>query len=151
NVLDDVQLVRCRDNGLRGALPSLNQIDELTLALRVESRSWFIQKEYFGIEYQHRSQRHAFFLAPGESVRRTIFQLRDAHELHGLANAPQNLIAGPLQLQRPERDLIEDRGIEYLHIGILEHQCDLATKPEREPVPLQSLRRKIVAEKTDLP
>ena len=56
-----------------------------------------------------------------------------------------------IELQRPERDLIEHRGIEYLHIGILEHQCDLATKPERESVPLQSIRRKIVAEKADRP
>ena len=71
------EVVSGGDYGLAAIAPADQQIDNLTLAFRIERRGGFVQQQYFGIEHQHGSQRHAFFFAAGEPVRRAILQMRD--------------------------------------------------------------------------
>jgi hypothetical protein len=82
-------------------------------------------------------------------VRRTVFQLPDPHELHGLANSLQNFFSRPLQLEGTERNLVEDCGVEDLNVGILKYERDLSAESQSESISLQALRFQLVTEESN--
>src|SRR6516162_8323155 len=50
NVFDDLQLMCGGHDGLRRALPVLNQIDQVTLAARVERSGWLVEQKHLGVK-----------------------------------------------------------------------------------------------------
>ena len=65
--------------------------------------------------------------------------MRDVQIVQCLVHALANDIGRPAELQRSKRELIEDRGIEQLGIGILKHQAHTAAEIERERLILEML------------
>ena len=61
----------------------------------------------------------------------------NTHEFHRLGHFGQNCFFRPLQLQRSKRDLVKDRGVEELHIRILEDQRDPAAKGQGVVIALE--------------
>ena len=49
NILQSVQIVRCRDDRFRAVFPGGQQIDDLGLAERVERRAGLIKKNHFRV------------------------------------------------------------------------------------------------------
>ena len=138
---------RC-DHRLRRAFPLLNEIDDLALAARIERCRRLVQQQHLGIEHQDRSQRDPFLLAAGEAIGRTVAKMRDRPCSSSVCSTSrQYLFLRPLQLQRREGDFVEHRGIEQLHIGILEDQRHAPPKGKCEVVALKQLGGQLLASK----
>ena len=82
DVADDGQVVRGGDDRLRAGVLR-EEIDGLTLALRIERGGRFVEEQHVGVEDEDARQRDAFFLAAGEPVRRAVPEVFDAHVLQG--------------------------------------------------------------------
>ena len=91
------------------------------------------------IEDQDGSDGHTLLLASRKPVRRPVFQMRDVQVVQRLIYALANEARWPSQLQRSKGKLIEDRRIEQLGIGILEHQAYTAAEVEAERLILEPL------------
>ena len=63
DVFHDIQIMGCQDYRLDSTSPADHELDQLTLAVGIQSGRRFVQEQYFGIEYQYRGKRHPLFLA----------------------------------------------------------------------------------------
>src|SRR5262245_30720578 len=73
DVFNYVKVVRRRDYRFRSAAPANEQVDNLTLTLRIERICRLVQEQHIGIENQRRSQRDTLLFAAREAVWRSIF------------------------------------------------------------------------------
>jgi hypothetical protein len=55
----------------------------------------------------------------------------DIHRRQSLVAPLAHLVRREAQLERSERNVVEDRGAEQLDVGVLEDQPDLAVESER--------------------
>jgi len=132
NFLQAVEIVGSGHDGLLAAAPGGDEIDDLVLAARIERAGRLVEKNHFGIQDQHRSQGNALALAAGKLMGGAIAQRSNVHGCEHLLDAVAQGVARPLQLQRAEGYLVEDGGIEELHVGILKYQADAAAELKRE-------------------
>jgi len=137
DVFDQSQVVSGRDHSPVSIAPGDQHIDDLALASWIEPRGRLIQQQDFRIEHQHRRQSDALFLATRETMRRPPLQVPNFHQIERFGDAPDDFLFGHAELQGPKRDLIEDRGIEELNVGILKNKSNPAAKIEGESVVLE--------------
>ena len=75
--------------------------------------------------------------------------MSDTHELQRFCYPGQYFFLRPLQLQGREGDLIEDGGIEKLHIRVLEDQRHPGAKGKREAIVCEVFRRQGLSGEAD--
>ena len=61
-------------------------------------------------------------------MRRAMFKLEYFHIIQRSVHPLDDLRLGPAELQRPECNLVENRRIKKLHVGILEYYSDTTPK-----------------------
>ena len=81
DVFDDLELMSGGDDGLRGALPLLDEVDELALAAGIEHGGRFVEQQHLGIEHNDRGQGDPLLFAAGETIGRAVAKMRNAHQL----------------------------------------------------------------------
>jgi hypothetical protein len=124
----DVELVRRDDERPAGGSQALDQIDQNPFRARVERSRRLVEQDNVRPQGEHRGDRRALLLAARKLEGRPIGQMRDLHRRQGLVAALSDLVHGEAQLQRPEGDVVEDRGAEELDVGVLEDEPDLAVE-----------------------
>ena len=83
-------------------------LHQLILAARVQVRGRLVEYQHLGRGRQHRREREALLLPPGQSRRIAAPKLRKARKSQHLRHAPLHLLARHPRVLKPERDLALD-------------------------------------------
>ena len=105
----------------------LNTADLLTglhTQLRVEVGQRLVQKKYLRALYQRTGNRNTLLLTAGKSLRLTLHQLIELHQLRHLIRALSRLRLRNLTVNQREHDVILN-GHVWIQGVVLEHQSDL--------------------------
>ena len=96
----------------------------MALAAGVQGGCGLIEQEDVRAQNQNRGQRNAFFFAAGEPVWRAVFQVGDLHFRHCGLHAVGDAFFWPAHLERAEGDLVKNRRVEKLDVGVLKNHAD---------------------------
>jgi hypothetical protein len=127
---DHLQVVGGDDLGSR---QSVQQTNQFTPAARIQVHRRLIEQEYLRPHRQDAGESDAPFLAAGKMKRHTLFQARKTDARQRLRDAGANLVGRQVQIERSERDIVEDRGVEDLVIAVLKNDADLEGKLRSSP------------------
>ena len=90
----------------------------------VEVGRGLVEHEYGRIAGEHASKADALALAEAQVMRRTIGQRPQVDAFQAIECDPPCLGRGLSQVERSERDILDDRVAKKLVVGILKHQSD---------------------------
>ena len=105
-------------------MAGLDKLDQPPAAARVEVGGRFVEHEYGGIAGQHARETDTFALAEAEVMGRTLGLSSQLDPFQAIERDPPRLGRGFPQVERPERDIFDDRVAKELVVGILKHQPD---------------------------
>src|SRR5215469_16020790 len=134
NCLETAQVVGGCDDRFFPAAPFDHQVDHLALAAGIERSGGLIEEQYRGIKNQDAGECDTLLLAARQALRDAISQVIDTETVQDLIDAVANVVFSPAELERTERHFVEYRGVEKLHVGILEDYPDATAEGERKNV-----------------
>jgi hypothetical protein len=111
----------------QGLLEALQQADQFPAAPGVEARRRLVEDEDRGIHREDRRERDPLALTEREPMRDAALRAGHPDRREGPLDAIVDLVGRQAEVDRPERDVVEDGRAEELVVGILEDQADLGT------------------------
>ena len=117
-----------------GALsPAIEEIfDHEITAPRIEARGRFVEQKHIRFRDHDAGQRDALFFSLRQPVRRALGEMGESHRFQESNHLRADFIVRPAQLQGRKSQLVEDPGIEKLHVRVLKNESDAAAKIESE-------------------
>ena len=107
-----------------GACQFVDQLDQAAAGARVEVGGGFIKNEHRWIACQHAREAGALAFTEAEMMGRSLGLVSERDPFQAIEGDSPGIGPALAQVERPERDIVDDRIAEKLVIRVLEHQAD---------------------------
>ena len=124
--LELIELVGGEDDRLAGPVELVEQLDQPLLRARVEAVRGLVQEQDLGVDRKDGGEGDLLLLAAAQIVGRAFGERTEAQHGQGVVDPLEDLLAGQVEVQRPEGDLVAHAGAEELRVRALKDDADAA-------------------------
>ena len=116
------------DDRLAGPVELVEQFDQPLLRAGVEAVRGLVQKQDLGVDRKDGGKGDLLLLAAAQIVGRAFGERAETQHGQGVVDPGEDLLAGQVEVQRPEGDFVTHARAEELRVGALKNDAD--TPPE---------------------